>query len=280
MPRGCPFSCIFCVNNAKKIPFRYRSPDKILEELLLLKQKYKIKSFSFFDDTFSVPRKKIIDICKLMIKNDLNLKWDCLSRVDSVDKEVLTLMKYAGCFKISFGCESGSDETLKYLNKGITTDQIRQAFHLCDKIGIKTTAYFTIGAWNENERDIRQTIDFARYITPGYAIFFIMSPKPNSGFWRTLKEKQIIKGVPSEGHENTSTNYLSNMELHKLQLDAYCEFYLDPIITYRRVLKQGSIFNKIEFIFSNSYKVIDIIYQKFKTYLFRDYRRANLAIEI
>ena len=112
--RGCPFQCTYCASN--KIwgrMVRFRSPENIIKEITLLKNKYKVKYLKIRDDTFTLNKDRAKNICKLMIKERLNLKWHCDTRADCVDKELIKLMRKAGCIHVSIGLESGSNKILK-----------------------------------------------------------------------------------------------------------------------------------------------------------------------
>lgn len=123
--RGCPFSCEYCNNAVFGISYRKRSPENVLLEVeQALSLGY--DRIHFADDVFTLNKKRIIRLCEEIKKVGLHFKWECLGRVDSIDRDIATAMKDAGCDRIFFGIESGSDSVLKMMKKNITIDKARR----------------------------------------------------------------------------------------------------------------------------------------------------------
>ena len=142
--RGCPYNCIFCSSRAlmgKK--YRVRSAENVIEELKILREKYRIRSIDFLDDTFTFNKKRVEAICKLIKKEDIDISWFCGTRVDVFDKEIAKLLKIGGCEKIFFGLESGNNETLNYLCKGMTIDDSLRAVKNAKEEGLKILSNFS-----------------------------------------------------------------------------------------------------------------------------------------
>jgi radical SAM superfamily enzyme YgiQ (UPF0313 family) len=123
--RGCPYKCTFCARiTGHKL--RFKTIDQIIDEIKYLKEKFKIKQFHFYDDTITCNKNFIKTLCNRIIDENLNLHWSCFARVDTVDEEILGLMKKAGCFVIMYGVESLDEKILLDVKKGITVEQIRK----------------------------------------------------------------------------------------------------------------------------------------------------------
>lgn len=152
--RGCPYSCNFCANQEHGI--RYRSGANIRAELEYLISTYGIKGFCITDDNFIVDKEKLKDICKEIAP--LNLKWSSLSRVNTISKELLEILKESGCIEIKYGIESGSPRILQLMNKKITIEQIKYAITATHDIGIKVKAFILHGFPGENIESTRETI--------------------------------------------------------------------------------------------------------------------------
>jgi anaerobic magnesium-protoporphyrin IX monomethyl ester cyclase len=164
--RGCAFQCAFCGSPAfwgEKI--RFRSPHHFVEELEIL-HKRGVTFFYFSDDTFTVDKKRVIEICERIIEKKLKIAWYAISRVDCVNEEMLFWMRKAGCIQVSYGIESGSEKIRTALKKSIKTDQIKKAFHLTTKYGILSRAYFIYGCPGESRGTIQATIDMILEIKP------------------------------------------------------------------------------------------------------------------
>ncbi|MCO5233290.1 MAG: B12-binding domain-containing radical SAM protein [Chitinophagales bacterium] len=185
--RGCPFKCNFCVTTYGS-KYTVKSPIKIIDELKWMIDLHQIKSFRIIDDTFTIQKKKVLDFCDLMIQNNLNLKWTCLSRVDTVTKEMLIKMKEAGCQRIYFGIESGSQEVLDYYRKDINRDKIKEAIQLCENIGIDTVGLFMTGLPTETEKDFQETLFLAKQLPLTFAGVGELTPYPGTDLYEKVKE--------------------------------------------------------------------------------------------
>lgn len=152
--RGCPYGCNFCANQEHGI--RYRTGANIRKELEFLVENYGIKGFCITDDNFIVDKNRIEDICNAIMP--LKLKWSSLSRVNTVDEELLYKLKSSGCIEIKYGVESGSPRILELMNKGITIEQIRNAISLTHDVGIRVKAFILHGFPGENLETTNETI--------------------------------------------------------------------------------------------------------------------------
>ncbi len=154
--RGCPFNCYFCSSQIKK--HRYREAKDIYDELMYLKEKYNIKGFVINDENFTIRKDKVFEICNEIKKTDLI--WSALSRVDTIDNEMLKKMRESNCIELKLGMESGSDRMLKYMNKGITVEENEKALKLCNENGIKSKIFFIHGFPGENLETTEESICF------------------------------------------------------------------------------------------------------------------------
>jgi len=193
--RGCPYNCFFCVNkNKSKRTIRYRSAKNVGEELQLLKDKYKIDGLYFYDDTFTVNRKHVEEICAEMKERKLGLIWACETRVNLLDEPMLLKMKDAGCVQIDFGVESGSERIQKeIIDKGATPQQARDAFSLCRKHGIRTFANMMINLPTETEEDLQQTIRLCRDLKPTVSIWNICTPYPGTDLFFSVQKEMPVE---------------------------------------------------------------------------------------
>jgi radical SAM superfamily enzyme YgiQ (UPF0313 family) len=165
--RGCPSTCYFCSSPdfwGRKV--RFRSPGAIVEEILYTRQKYGLIYFSLRDDTFTADRKRVLEFCALLQRRNVNILWNCQSRVNAIDEELLIAMKRAGCECIQLGVESGSPQILKRLGKNITPAQIEHACRLVREIGINLSIYLISDVPEETGDDLRQTLQLVRNIHP------------------------------------------------------------------------------------------------------------------
>ncbi|PKN65105.1 MAG: B12-binding domain-containing radical SAM protein [Deltaproteobacteria bacterium HGW-Deltaproteobacteria-15] len=185
--RGCNWKCRFCGSPALwNCTTRYRSPGHFVDELELLHRKG-INFFYISDDTFTTKKSRVIEICRTIIERDLRITWNAISRVDSVDEEVLYWMRMAGCIQISYGVESGSAKIRAVLNKKIKITQVKKAFALTRSYGILPRAYFIYGSPGETSETVEETIRLLHEIQPLAAIFYILDLFPGTELYERIR---------------------------------------------------------------------------------------------
>ncbi|MFH1722494.1 MAG: radical SAM protein [Candidatus Altiarchaeota archaeon] len=191
--RGCPYGCTYCFKGLFGSEYRGRSPENIFHELTELRDRFGYKYFYFIDDLFTLKKERVRQLCNLLVQNKTNIHWQCLARVDSLDLELLSKMKEAGCFKIHLGIESGNTEVLKKTGKGITLKQVKDTVKSCKKAGIATKGYFMLGLPGDTEKTMRETIDFAYELDLDESMFSITTPFPGTQLWENSTEAEKIR---------------------------------------------------------------------------------------
>ena len=249
--RGCPYQCIFCSKPTEGAAFRAHSAERVVDEIEHLVEKYGTRDIQVFDDTFSLIPSRVEKICKRIIERKLDIGWNCMTRVDKIDPELLKLMKQAGCYEIGFGIESGSDRILQFIKKATTTDIIRKGVKMTKEAGIDVRGFFMIGFPTETKDEILQTIEFAKELDVDVAQFMVATPYPGTEMWEIAKQN----GTISEDWNSFtfyapdkipfSSNSLSDEELISLYRKAYKSFYLRPRFILRQLLRLRS-FNDVQ----------------------------------
>ncbi|MFC2075962.1 B12-binding domain-containing radical SAM protein [candidate division KSB1 bacterium] len=180
--RGCPYLCTFCsVGGVWGRNYRAMSAERIIEDIARLKSRWKVKGIYFREDHFTLDKARTADFCQRLIRSSMDMIWLAESRVDSLDSELLELMKRAGCRWLYLGCESGSPRMLERYNKGITVEQIESVLHACRRLDIKTYASFIVGTPGETEADRKATEELVRRTRPdifGYNVFVGLPGSP------------------------------------------------------------------------------------------------------
>lgn len=194
--RGCYGQCSMCQPTLNMIfgkGVRYRSVANVIEEVKVLKKKYKIRSVIFWDDTFTTNKKWLVEFCEQLTEEKLNITWWCYARVNTVDKEILKKMKKAGCRMICFGIESGSQRILKeILHKGISVEESRNAISLCKEMGILANANVMIGSPTETIEEVRLTDKLLTESKPEIIWAAVTSPLPGTILGDDVKRKGLI----------------------------------------------------------------------------------------
>ena len=189
LTRGCPGKCNFCGSPKFWGPrVRFHSAEYFVDEIELLYKKG-VNHFYFSDDTFSINKKQVIEICKKILEKNLKIEWVAISRVNYMNEEILSWMRKAGCIQISYGVESGSKKIRDSLNKKITTGEIEKAFDVTSKYGILPRAYFIYGCPGESRETIQETIELIKRIKPLVIHFFVLSLFPGTTLYTEYKKQ-------------------------------------------------------------------------------------------
>lgn len=198
--RGCPFSCRFCSHNVVfGRRYRARSPKNVVDEIEEIIAVQHAKAVYFRDDTFTVDKQRVLGICEEIRRRRLDFVWECESRVDTIDEEMIVAMKAAGCEVIWCGLESGSQRILDSLGKGITLEQVKETYGLLHKHGIRTRAMFMIGIPGETMADIETTAVWAQSLGIGWSGFSIFTGFPTSPMYREVLEKGLCEKDAGHG---------------------------------------------------------------------------------
>ena len=184
--RGCPYNCSYCFKGIVGRTYRQRSPENVLAEIRELMRTYGYRNFYFIDDLFTLDRRRLKAISEQIISEGLDIRWQCLARVDRIMLESLKIMRRAGCREIHYGIESGNPEILESLNKKITMDQVRRAVAWANEAGILVKGYFMLGLPGDTEETMRQTIAFAEELPLDEAMFSLTTPFPGTRLWDDL----------------------------------------------------------------------------------------------
>jgi anaerobic magnesium-protoporphyrin IX monomethyl ester cyclase len=240
--RGCPYHCIFCDKAVFGSKWRGRSASNILDEIEHVVNDFRINSIIFYDDLFTLKKERVKEICQGILDRKIEIEWKCEGRVNIVDEETLGLMKKAGCSMIAYGVESGNQKGLDYLNKGTKIEQIRRAFELTRKAGVKPMAYFILGIPVETYEDELRTIEFAKEIRPAYAQFSVLSPTPGTRLYDAAIEMGWYREVDAQNPMDKDIKRPAIINenwdedrLNRILREAHRRFYLSPWYIWERL---------------------------------------------
>ncbi|MEM1436123.1 MAG: radical SAM protein [Pseudomonadota bacterium] len=184
--RGCPFHCKFCDTSTFGASVRAYSPQRLFEMMRYLKTEFGIRHILFVDDLFTASRKRTTELCNLIIDNGLDMTWSCASRVDVIKPDLLALMKRAGCWEMSFGLESGSDELLRKMDKSAALEKSVKAIEWTHAAGIRSKGLFMLGYPGETPDTIAQTRAFVRRIPLTIMNLTKFTPYPGSPIYKEI----------------------------------------------------------------------------------------------
>lgn len=224
--KGCPYNCKFC--NVAGTKYKGRSPNKIIEELTILKKLGKIKYIWFYDEVFTLNRKRIIEFCNKLLKNKLNIKWFCDTRINLVDEKLLKLMKKSGCKGIAYGIESGSQKILNLMNKGLKISEIIEKLKLTRKAHIPIQMNIIIGYHGETRKTLQETRNLIKMILPQRLQISIVKPFKGTAFYQLIHEREWL----SRNNSLTSKTYQVKINSQK-----YVPFELDLKKEFQEMFK-------------------------------------------
>ena len=249
--RGCPFRCIFCDRKVFGNRCRARSVENVLAEIEELVYKYGVREIKFFDDTFTVDKKKAFLICEEIIKRKLKIAWSCLSHVRCVDEELLKQMKRAGCWQIGFGLESGDPAVLASMKKGMTVEDSRNAVRWAKKAGLNVRCFFVIGMPADTAESIKRTLQFAKSLPIDIANFYNVTLYPgNELFDIAQKEGTLLHkhwdqfcqiNIPDSVDIAYIPKGMTEKELREISSVIHKRFYLRPKYIFQQLMQIRSL---------------------------------------
>jgi radical SAM superfamily enzyme YgiQ (UPF0313 family) len=230
--RGCPYGkCTFCYESGRASQiYRRHSPERVVQEIEFLVNKLQVKEIAFWDDNFLISEDWIFKFCDLLDKERIKIPWSAVARVDTITKKMLERAVKSGLWNIFFGIETGNQDLLNRIKKGINLDRVRQAVQWCNELGIITRGSFMLALPGETPEKAEQTIRFACEINVTYAQFLPTHPD-----WGTeLYDDAIASGrmVPLYQGRTSITyipdGYKDAQQIRGIQKKAYRKFYFRP----------------------------------------------------
>jgi radical SAM superfamily enzyme YgiQ (UPF0313 family) len=243
--RGCPFPCTYCAGHIiSGKPIRSRSINHVLDEMQFLMSEFGVREFNIVDDNFTHNRAVVEDFCHGIINRGLNIHWSGSTgiRLDSLDEELLDLMRRSGCYSFYVGIESGSQRILDLMKKHLTLEKIRQGVKMISRSGIDVSGFFIIGFPGETREDILATISFAAELPLFKAHFFHFTALPATEAYEELIKNGKISGFDDSMFMDVSyvPDSLTPQELKSLLRKAYLRFYLRPHVIFSLLMRLGS----------------------------------------
>lgn len=242
--RGCPWHCGYC-SQVYSEKLRFRSPELVVDEMEHLEKTYGVKEIVFFDETFTIGKKRMRTFADEVLRRGLKVKFNIRARVDTVDREVVRLLKRAGLRSIHMGVEAGTDRVLKIMNKQITRAQTEEAFRICREEGVDTRGYFMIGYYDATPQDIDETIRFASSLGLDWASFSVATALPATDLYTVARQRGYVEGdfwrrytIDGGGTlPQLETETFTAEELRAWRTKAYLRFYLRPDLIKRKLSK-------------------------------------------
>jgi len=192
--RGCPFKCTWCAKPIFGSNYRMRGSDSFVDEFEKTVTTFRPDQIRILDDVFTLNKKRTVAICREIIRRKIKVQFECLARIDSLDRERLTLLKEAGCVRIWCGIESGSQFILDKMKKGIRVEQSREIAHMIHECGIELASYIMLGYPGETAKHVLETISLLDEIRPDKLSVSIAYPLPGTEFYEDVRDRITTAG--------------------------------------------------------------------------------------
>lgn len=245
--RGCPYRCTFCDRPYSPVlsGFRCRSAKHVADEMEICLA-LGIKEAFIYDDTFTVRRDRVFELCDEIERRKIKFRWDVRAHVNTMTPELLQRMKQAGCDRIHYGVECGNDRMLKVIKKNATVAKVREVVGQTKAVGMEVLCYFIIGQQTETASDVNDSLNLARQLDPNYVHFTIFCPYPGTEIYAQGLESGVIKqDVWREFSENPRDGFelpvweenFTRQQLREMLVNCYKSFYLRPRYIARNLLR-------------------------------------------
>jgi len=293
--RGCPANCVYCTVKAVwGRTWRAKSAKRTVDEISLLHREYGIQEFAFYDDSASVDKKRWNGICDEIIARKLDIKWSTPNGIAhwTLDENILEKMKVSGCYRVTFGIESGNVETRKFLGKPYPLEQAKQMIGYANKIGMWTICTNILGFPYETREAMEDTIRFAQRSRTDFAAFYLLSPVVTSDVYEYFKKEGLLdfddifrdnvfdekryeemNKIVNDG--GTPTKYFSSQELKQIQINAYRRFIIYRLAAY--IVNPLHLFRKVRSGEDFRYTV-RLIWVGFQIFLKTFYKKTTKAL--
>ncbi len=235
--RGCPYTCKWCSRAVYGLSYRRRSPENVCDELELIQKEYNPDTLWFVDDVFTISHKWLNEFNETLKQRNLKIKFECITRADRMNEEVIKLLKDAGCFRVWIGAESGSQKVIDLMDRRVDVDQVRQMIKLTQNNGIQAGTFIMLGYPGETEDDIEETIRHLKESNPEYFTITVAYP---------IKGTELFAEV--EAVQTNNFNWDSNSDRDREFKRTYNRKYYDFAV--RRVTNEVN-YNKM--ILNNKY---------------------------
>lgn len=231
--RGCPNNCIYCaVPKLWGRTWRPFSAGRVLLEMEFLVKRYGVKEIHFIDDNVSVSKSRLLEICNGIIEKKLDIKWTAPNGIAiwSLDKPLIRKMKESGCYRLTFGIESGCPETQKYIRKNLKLNKAREIMKIANGLGLWTFSTYIVGFPYETREAMNQTFDYAISSYSDFVGFILLMPFPGTDVTKIMEKEGFLKktdltkakiGALFSGYKGVGTKYFSVSELKNLQSGAH-----------------------------------------------------------
>ena len=188
--RGCPYTCKWCSRAVYGLSYRRRNPEKVVEELIQIKKEYNPDSLWFVDDVFTISHKWLTAFRDELTRQNILIPYECITRADRLNEEVILMLKETGCFRVWIGAESGSQKVIDLMDRRVDVNQVREMIQLTRKHGVEAGTFIMLGYPGETEEDIEETIRHLKASNPDHFTITVAYPIKGTELYQEIEAIQ------------------------------------------------------------------------------------------
>lgn len=244
--RGCPYPCTFC--SEARTTVRFSSPQRVVAEIEHLVQQFGAKEITFWDDTMTLNKKWMYELCDLLAAKKLDIVWSCFAAINTITLDLLARMKAAGCWNIFYGIEAADDRVQKHIRiqKFGSVDHVKQVIRQTQAAGIEVRAAFMVGLPGETPDAAMATLKMAKELEPDYAQWNYTVPYPGTQLWKDMRNHGRLLARDWGQFSNWYPSYLpfaysDPEELVRIRKQILRKFYLRPRYVWGRLTHMRDI---------------------------------------
>lgn len=222
--RGCPYTCHWCSRGVYGLSYRRNSPEKVVEEIKYLKQHYNFDHLWFVDDVFTISYKWLENFVKLLDDQKIEIAYECITRADRLNEEVIGLLKKSGCFRVWIGAESGSQKIIDLMDRRVKVEQVQKMIQLSRKTGIEAGTFIMLGYPEETDEDIRQTLQHLKNANPSQFTITLTYPIKGTELYEEVEAVSTIKEL------NWSENTDRDIDFKRTYSRSYYQYAIQWIV--------------------------------------------------
>ncbi len=286
--RGCPMKCVFCsIHTVWGRKWRGASAKKVVDDIALLVKKYGVKQIRIQDDNITVDRKRMVDICDEIVRRKIDIKWDTPNGVAywTLNENMIKKMAQSGCYRITFGIETASENSQKYVGKICNIDRINKIIDICHKYNMWVCSTFIIGFPYETKSDIEETRQFITNSKISFPFVYVAQPYQGTGMYFDFKKENLLGKFQIEsnvGRTKYGSKYFSHEELNAIRKNIYMRFYVkkllnftNPYRLYKELLSKITTTEHVKYVYKNTSAILARIRHPF--YMDNFYKKLEYA---
>lgn len=191
--RGCPYTCKWCSTAVYGQSYRRRPPHLVAQEMKMLKDKYNPDAIWFVDDVFTISHKWLAAFHEEVVNQKAQIRFECITRAERLNDEILKLLKEAGCFRIWIGAESGSQKVIDLMDRRVDVNHVKKMIQDTNALGIETGTFVMVGYPGEDEQDISETIQYLKEANPTHYTITIAYPIKGTSLYDEIEKDILVK---------------------------------------------------------------------------------------